>query len=594
MQIRYLPDHLVNQIAAGEVIERPAAAIKELVENSIDAKADKIEIEVRDGGKTLIRVTDNGQGMSKEDLLASVDRHATSKLNDEDLLNVEFLGFRGEALPSIASVSKMTIKTHNGEKTAWELGIHSGEKTPLKPAAPIQGTQIEIRDLFYSTPARLKFLKSERAEFGAIKDIVTRIAMAYPNIAFKLTNNDKTSLNLPATLYQRDRLTALLGPEFEGSTIELETEREGIKLSGYAGLPTFNRGTAQYQFLFVNGRPVKDRLIMGALKGAYSDVLARDRQPVAVLFLSAPPSDVDVNVHPAKAEVRFKDPGLVRGLIVSSIKHGLHNAGHDVASSVSNYALGKFRSAPYTYAPAPVANMHNSQSSFFSSSPISEGSAALSVQEPVFMPSARTDEDLITEPSESFPLGAARAQIHENYIISQTKNGMVVVDQHAAHERLVYEKFKEQMNKSGVETQGLLTPEIIELEETEAERLLSFSENLSSMGLEIEPFGTDAIAVRSIPSLLGDKTDIPSLIRDICDEISETGSAGTLETRLNNVLSTMACHGSVRSGRRMNTEEMNALLREMERTPKSGQCNHGRPTWIELKLEDIEKLFGRR
>ncbi len=601
MRIRHLPETLVNRIAAGEVIERPAAAVKELVENAIDAGANRITIEIRDGGKSLIKINDNGSGMSREELVAALDRHATSKLPDDDLLNIEHLGFRGEALPSIASVSRMAIQTHREEQEdSWEIRVEGGKKGEPAPSSYPQGTQIEVRDLFYATPARLKFLKSERAEYGAVKDTISRLAMAFPEISFKLLHNDKTTLNLSTTQgdfldRRRERLTALLGRDFGDNALPIDAEREEIKLTGYAGLPTFSRGTGQYQFLFVNGRPVKDRLLTGALRGAYADLLAHNRHPVAVLFLELPPEQVDVNVHPAKAEVRFRDAGLVRGLIVSAIKHALHENGHQTSTTVSMQALGAIRSDPAN-APLPFQRQygHSHQSNAVPQGMAERTYAAYEPQTGL-QPAARSEIIDNSQPETlAYPLGAARAQLHENYIVAQTQDGLVVVDQHAAHERLTYERFKAQMAESGIEKQGLLTPEIVELEDNEALRLLEHSDELSRLGLEIEPFGSGAVAIRSVPSILGSKTDINALIRDLVDELTERDTVQGLEERINEILSTMACHGSVRSGRRLNTEEMNALLRQMEDTPHSGQCNHGRPTWIELKLTDIEKLFGRR
>jgi len=589
MRIRHLPETLVNQIAAGEVIERPAAAVKELVENAIDAGARHVEVEIRDGGKSLIRISDDGSGMSREELVAALDRHATSKLPDDDLMNIAHLGFRGEALPSIASVSRMLIKTAmNGQ--GWEISVEGGRKGEPVPSSHPSGTQIDVCDLFYATPARLKFLKTERAEYMAVKEMLSRIAMAFPAISFRLISDGKTSLNLLATQSPKERLAAILGRDFSDNAIAIEAEREGIHITGYAGLPTASRGTAQYQFLFVNGRPVRDRLLTGAVRGAYADVLARDRHPALALFLTLDTADVDVNVHPAKAEVRFRDSGLVRGLIVSALKHSLLENGHITSSTVSHHALGALR--PQSFAPAL---------------PFSRGSAAAAPQpvfaehvsndytpQPGLQPAARSEYVPEAAPAVSYPLGAARAQLHENYIVAQSEDGLVIVDQHAAHERLVYERFKAQITTHGVEKQGLLAPEIVDLEESELHRLHEHAAELARFGLEIEPFGPGAIAVRSVPAILGSKADIQGLVRDLADELAENGSAQGLEERINAILSTMACHGSVRSGRRLNAEEMNALLRQMEQTRNSGQCNHGRPTWIELKLADIEKLFGRR
>ncbi|MGH1397916.1 MAG: DNA mismatch repair endonuclease MutL [Alphaproteobacteria bacterium] len=604
MRIRYLPETLINQIAAGEVLERPFAAVKELVENSIDAGASKIDVSLADGGKSRIVISDNGRGMSAEDLAAAVDRHATSKLPDDDLVNITHMGFRGEALASIAAVSRLSIHTREEGGEAWSISVEGGKKGDIAPSAHPAGTQIEVRDLFYATPARLKFLKSERAELMAVKDTLTRLSMANPDIAFTLTHNGKTGLNHAAVGEHSARLAKILGREFGDNAVRIEAEREGLKLSGFAGLPTLHRGTSQYQYLFVNGRPVKDKLLHGCVRAAYADVLHGGRHPMLALFLEVPADEVDVNVHPAKAEVRFRDPGLVRGMIISALKMALHEHGTRTSSSVSSAALGKFQQGNlgndrYT----PSLPMHRGHNAAVPRSYINHGLAenvqnAYAPQGSFMMaeaPAARAE--IVHEPqveAQSFPLGAARAQIHENYIIAQSDEGLVIVDQHAAHERLVYERFKAQVEERGVEKQGLLTPEIVNLEESEAERLLGFAGELAKLGLEIEAFGAGAIAVQAIPALLGAKPDVENLIRDLADEITERSSADGLKERLNDILSTMACHGSVRSGRRMNADEMNALLRDMEATPLSGQCNHGRPTSITLSLEDIEKLFGRR
>ncbi len=604
MRIRYLPETLINQIAAGEVIERPFAAVKELVENAIDAGASKIDITLRDGGKSLIVIKDNGHGMNREDLSAAVDRHATSKLPDDDLVHVAHMGFRGEALASIGAVARLSIQScSRAESSGWRIEVSGGTKGKPMPAPQTSGTQVEVRDLFFATPARLKFMKTGRAEFLAVKDVITRLAMAFPHIGFTLVHNEKKSLALPATADPQKRLNAILGRDFSDNAMKIEAEREGIILRGYAGLPTYHRGTAQYQFLFVNGRPVKDKLLQGCVRAAYRDVLHGGRHPVLALYLEVPPSDVDVNVHPAKAEVRFSDPGLVRGMVISALKHAIHEHGGQASRAVSTQALGAFRSGGDGYTSSPRLPMYRG-----ASAPVPRSYAYGNLAESALnayapqgnllnetAPSARV-EAVAESPFEeqSFPLGSARAQVHENYIIAQTAKGMVIVDQHAAHERLVYERFKRQMASSGVISQGLLSPEIIELEDVQIERLMSYADAFAKLGLEIEPFGQGALAVQSIPALLGAKPNIKRLIEDLADEIAEHDNADGLEDRLHHILSTMACHGSVRSGRRMTGEEMNALLRQMEETPLSGQCNHGRPTYIELSLAEIEKLFGRR
>lgn len=608
MRIRYLPETLVNQIAAGEVIERPAAAVKELVENAIDAGATRIDVDLRDGGKSLIVVRDDGGGMSREELVASLDRHATSKLPGEDLLNIAHLGFRGEALASIGAVARLTIKTRQAGGEAWEITAEAGKKYPPAPSSHPAGTQVEVRDLFYATPARLKFQKTERAEYMAVKDMLSRLAMAYPAIAFSLTHDGVKALNLPATAAPQSRLAALLGRDFGENAIEINAEREGVKLSGYAGLPTLNRGTAQYQYLFVNGRTVRDKLLTGCVRAAYADVLHKGRHPVLSLFVDLSSEDVDVNVHPAKAEVRFRDPALVRGLIISGLQHALHREGFRASTSVGDDALRRFSMMPaggLTVAEAAAPRPAYTQFSFAPAPPIPQASPGFSEpRQPDYVPasaafiapSARTDAPANDENgvSTAHPLGAARAQIHENYIIAQTDSGMVIVDQHAAHERLVYERFKEQLQKHGIEKQGLLTPEIVDLPEHEAALLLETKDHLAALGLEIEPFGAGSIAVQTIPALLSGKADIGKLVRELADALLEHDNDRALEEKLNELLSRMACHGSVRSGRRLNADEMNALLRQMEATPLSGQCNHGRPTYIALSLQEIEKLFGRR
>jgi DNA mismatch repair protein MutL len=591
MRIRYLPETLINRIAAGEVIERPAAAVKELAENAMDAGASHIDIDVRNGGKSLIAISDNGSGMSREELIAAVDRHATSKLPGDDLLNISHLGFRGEALASIAAVARLQISTRTKGGEGWEIAVEGGKKGEPVPSSHPAGTKVEVRDLFYATPARLKFLKTDRAEFSAIKDTIMRLSMAFPGVAFTLSHDGKSALNLPALLQPQERLAALLGREFGDNAMPVHAERNGITLSGFAGLPTYHRGTAQHQYLFVNGRPVKDRMLHGCVRAAYADVLARDRHPVLALFLTLSPEEVDVNVHPAKAEVRFRDAAMIRGLMITALKHALHEHGFSSSSTGAGAALAAMRPANMPASPLPFSNSNAALPRAYGN--LAEATHLAYVPQMQTTPSARAEAAPEIQPS-SYPLGAARAQIHENYIIAQTENGLVIVDQHAAHERLVYERFKAQMAAHGIDKQGLLTPEIIDLGEEDAENLLSVAAQLSKLGLEIEAFGAGAIAVQAVPAILGNKANIRGLVRDLADEIREQERTQGLEERINAILSTMACHGSVRSGRRMNAEEMNALLRQMEATPYSGQCNHGRPTYIELKLNDIEKLFGRK
>lgn len=596
MPVRYLPDHLVNQIAAGEVIERPSAAVKELVENSIDAGSSRIEVDLREGGKTFIAIRDNGFGMTREDLLSALDRHATSKLPLDDLLDIRYLGFRGEALPSIASVSRLKISTkaaHSEE--AWEVSTEDGLKQEPKPSTQAEGTTIEVRDLFYSTPARLKFLKTTNAEYAAVKDCIYRLALTRPDISFRLSHNGSSIFHypvlseLPEQQFEQ-RLKDVMGAEFLANSLSLQAERNGMKLYGRISLPTYNVGTGQEQYLFVNGRAVKDKFMLGAVRAAYRDVLARDRYPVVALFLDLSPEDVDVNVHPAKAEVRYRDNASVRGLIVSSITHALHQSKPQGNTALGVQTIASFRS-PYHAPSAPY--------SYSAPSGASYGNLAEKVENHYqslmnIQPSSRP-ETIAQDANEiAYPLGSARAQIHENYIIAQTEDGLVLVDQHAAHERLVYEDFKSQLHKNGIEKQGLLTPDILSFPDSDIGFLLDEAPHLARLGLEIEAFGVGAIAVRSIPAILSGRIDVKALLCDILSDLKEKENSALLEEKINALLSTMACHGSVRSGRRLNLAEMNALLRRMEDTPLASQCNHGRPTFITLSLKDIEKLFSRR
>ncbi|MGD8810059.1 MAG: DNA mismatch repair endonuclease MutL [Gammaproteobacteria bacterium] len=606
--IRRLPDTVVNRIAAGEVIERPASAVKELVENSIDAGARHVEVTVRDGGKSLIMVADDGCGMTRDELELAVERHATSKLPDHDLSAIASLGFRGEALPSIGAVSRMAITSRSAEDdSAWTLTLEGGRIAGPTPAGHPVGTRIEVRDLFFATPARLKFLRTDRTETQQIGEMVNRLAMARPDIGFTFADETRTRVRLDATqgdlLESRlERLAGVMGKEFAANALPVDAAREGIRLTGYAGVPTLNRANAAMQYLFVNGRPVKDRLLIGAVRGAYADFLSRDRHPLVALFLDIDPHAVDVNVHPAKAEVRFRDSGLVRGLIVGALKHALAAAGHRASTTVASAALGAIRGGGL---PSGGGGQYRFPGSYRPSEPVSPGLAeqAAAFQSPLataldLPPAARGDAqpepDIEREGfTDDFPLGAARAQLHGTYIVSQTADGFVIVDQHAAHERLVYERMKTALATDGVKRQGLLIPEIVELDEGAAQRLVARAGELAELGLVLEGFGNGAVAVREVPAMLG-KVDAAALVRDLADELAELGAAFSLKEKLEDVCGTMACHGSVRAGRRLNTDEMNALLREMEATPHSGQCNHGRPTYVELKLADIEKLFGRR
>lgn len=619
MRIRHLPDYLVNQIAAGEVIERPAAAVKELVENSIDAGANQIDIDIRDGGKSLISIRDNGIGMSKEELEAAICRHATSKLPNDDLVNINSLGFRGEAIPSIGAISRLSIKSKaENQNDIWEINVQGGDNKGTKPTSGTQGTTVEIKDLFYATPARLKFLKSDRAEFAAIKDTISRIAMAFPNIGFKLTHNDKTSFNLQPEQgnfldQRRERLSSILGKEFGENSVPVEAIREKLSITGYAGLPTLSRANTTKQFLFVNGRPVKDRLLLGCIRAAYMDVLHSGRHPIVALYIDVPPEFVDVNVHPAKSEVRFQDSGHVRGLMITALKTALLEAGMITSSTISMAALSKTQIETTPHLPINKSTFQSSYTSQSTPAYYSYGNLAENQQEPYtqsnyeqtnnyqapqlggFEPSARAEINFNNHQEEqNFPLGVARAQIHENYIISQSEEGLVIIDQHAAHERIVYEKFKNQLSNNNVISQGLLVPEIIDFDEEKIAQLMEYKESLQKLGLEIDNFGNGSIVVHSIPALLGNKSNIKKLVNDISDELEDQDSSTILEKKLHDILSTMACHGSVRSGRSLNSNEMNTLLRDMEKTANSGHCNHGRPTYITLDLKDIEKLFGRR
>ena len=589
--IRQLNETAINQIAAGEVVERPASAIKELVENAIDAGASRIDVDYADGGKRLIQVTDNGCGIASEDLALAMSRHATSKIDGSDLLNIQSFGFRGEALPSLGAVGKLTLTSRTATGSGAELQVMGGQLSPVRPAAMQPGTRATLRDLFYATPARLKFLRSDRAEAQAIADVVKRLAMAEPAIAFSLrdTVTDRMVFQVQAEQGDmfsalRGRLGQIMGRDFVDNAIAVDAEREGINLTGFAGLPTYSRGAAVAQYLFVNGRPVRDKLLLGALRGAYADFLSRDRHPAVALFVECDPTLVDVNVHPAKSEVRFREPAMVRGLIVSGLRHALAEAGHRASTTVSSAALGAFT-------PEPTGQPRVYQMDRPRNAPGYSGLAETATMfEP--QPSARVEEDAPQVEAQHRPLGAARAQLHENYILSQTEDGLVIVDAHAAHERLVYEKLKAQMANTGVGAQALLIPEVISLSEGDMALLMEQNATLSQMGLSIEPFGQGAVAVQSVPALLG-HVDVQRLVLDIVDELSDGGTQQSLQTQLDAILSRVACHGSVRTGRRMQADEMNALLREMEATPHSGQCNHGRPTYVSLAMNDIEKLFGR-
>ncbi|MEY4983561.1 MAG: hypothetical protein RIR62_1827 [Pseudomonadota bacterium] len=597
--IRQLDEAAINRIAAGEVVERPASAVKELVENALDAGAGRISVDVADGGKTLIRVTDDGCGMLPDDLPLALSRHATSKIDGSDLLNIASFGFRGEALPSLGAVGRLTITSRAQGAEAACIAVAGGRMGAVKPAALTRGTVVELRDLFFATPARLKFLRSDRAEMGAIGDVVRRLAMAEPAVGFTL--RDVTGGGEGRVLFRADpqsgdlfdalhgRLTEVLGADFTRNALRVDLDRDGLRLTGYAALPTYSRGSSVSQFLFVNGRPVLDRMLFGALRAAYFDFLSRDRHPAAVLNLTCDPQRVDVNVHPAKSEVRFREPEAVRGLIVGGLRAALTGAGHRASTTVADATLAAF--APEAPAAPRIYQMDRpAQSSLARSFAFQAPLPASGFAE---APSARVEPVADAAPEQDRPLGAARAQVHENYIIAQTATGIVIVDQHAAHERLVYERLKRQMAETGIASQALLIPEIVDLSPADAARILDAAPALARLGLVVEPFGGAAVAVREVPAILG-RTDAAALLRDVLDELADQGDSLLVQARIEAVLSRMACHGSVRSGRQMRAEEMNALLREMEATPHSGQCNHGRPTYVELKLADIERLFGRR
>ncbi len=601
--IRRLNETTVNRIAAGEVIERPSSVVKELVENAIDAGATRIDIDVNGGGRESIVVADDGAGMDADDLSLSVERHATSKLPDDDLTDIETLGFRGEALPSIGAVSRMRIVTRRPEEASGlMISVEGGRVGASAPAARNPGTTVDVRDLFFATPARLKFLKSERAENAAVADVVKRLAMVRHDIAMTLTFNARKSLVARSELGdgmegRLARLATVLGNDFRQNAVPVDSERDGIRMTGFAGLPTFNRANTQGQFLFVNGRPVRDRLLLGAVKGAYQGVLAPQRYPVVALFIDLPASVVDVNVHPAKAEVRFRDNRQVRGLVVSAIHRAIEQHGRRTSTTVSRDALAAMRPGD---TPLPGRLFDHAQATWTPQAAW-RGPSGGGLARPDSRPEGDNASDTRLPPTvapapediEPGPLGLARAQFHDTYVVAQTGDGIVIVDQHAAHERLVLERMKAEMAQEGVTRQVLLLPEVVELDEAAASRLAERRDELKEMGLVLEQFGPGAVVVREVPAILGE-VDIPGLIRDLADELAESDQAMALSAHIEHVCSTMACHGSVRAGRKLREAEMNALLRDMEATPNSGQCNHGRPTFIELKLADIERLFGRR
>jgi DNA mismatch repair protein MutL len=613
MPIRQLSETMINRIAAGEVVERPASVVKELVENALDAGATRIEIVTAGGGLGLVRVIDDGTGIGSGELTMAVARHCTSKLSN-DIHDIRSLGFRGEALPSIGSVARLTIRSRiDGAEAGAEITVVAGRVTETRPAAANRGTMVEVRDLFFATPARLKFMKSERAEAAAITDVVRRTAIAFPAVRFTLAGSDRTPLELPAVEPTPEgrlaRIAQVMGAEFPANSLAVDAGREGVHLAGHVSIPSFTRANALQQYAYVNGRPIRDRLIAGALRGAYADVLARDRHPASVLFFSLDPELVDVNVHPAKADVRFRDPGLVRGLMVGTIREALASSGVRAATTDASAMVSAFRQGAFSYGRNGPANGHRGFDAAFRAfttggfdpgrSPhrplgaFGEPGQTAFDAGPLASADQRAAQDLPDETLLDADLGAARAQVHRNYIVAQTRDSLIIVDQHAAHERLVYEALKEALHARPVAAQMLLIPEVVDLPADDADRLVAHAATLQRFGLAIERFGPGAVAVRETPAMLGE-TNVQQLVRDLADEIADNDTTDTLKMRLDRIASTMACHGSIRSGRILKADEMNALLRQMESTPGSATCNHGRPTYIELKLADIERLFGRR
>ena len=595
--IRRLPDTLVNQIAAGEVVDRPASVVKELVENAIDAGATRISVTLREGGKALIQVQDDGHGMSAEGMRLALERHATSKLPEGDLVRIEKLGFRGEALPSIASVARLSLTSRaEGSDEGWRISVEGGETTFDGPASSNAGTTIDVTDLFFAVPARLKFLKGEQAEAGACFDVIRRLALAHPTLSFDVQHNGKRSLALPGCTDAADRVRDVMGADFAANSREIMSIRDGVTLRGWAGLPTFNKANSLAQYLFVNGRPVRDRQLTGVIRAAYRPVLAPDRHPVVVLWLDVPPEAVDVNVHPAKSEVRFRNAAEIRALLIDGLRRGIVEAGFSASSHLTGGVLDRLQAGAEPVARPPLqgdysyrahhpspAQQESWSDAFAPAARVADAPASFQVNDPV-------EDDA---PLTSFPLGAAKAQLHANYIVAETETGVVIIDQHAAHERLVLEKMKAQRIENGIQRQALLIPEVVHLDPESAERLGEAADVLSDAGLVIEPFGDGTVVVQETPAVLG-QPDCQKLVKDLAEELAGWEQAFTLQERLDRVLATAACHGSVRSGRRLNAEEMNRLLRDMEATPLSGQCNHGRPTYVQLSLEDLESLFERR
>jgi DNA mismatch repair protein MutL len=593
MSIRRLPEHLVNRIAAGEVVERPASALKELVENSIDAGARRISISLSEGGLSSIEVSDDGCGMAPDEIALAMERHATSKLPDDAIEAVTTLGFRGEALPSIGSVADLTIESRVRGADGWYRRIDHGVPVGEGPTALPPGTRIRMSNLFAKVPARRKFLRSARSEYAACVDVIKRLAMARPDIGFTLEHDGRRAILVAPDQQRAERVAALTDRDLADNSVIVDFRREAVSLTGVAGLPTFNRGVADHQYLFVNGRPVKDRLLIGALRAAYQDLLARDRHPLVALFIELPGDQVDVNVHPAKTEVRFRDPGLVRGMIVGGLRAALDEAGHRSAQRPSVAALGHWQSGSLPMAPSSPS-IPNGFAFPAAAREAGQGSVWDRVTDYTPPPMARAEPAFAAPPEpRAFPMGVARGQVAATYIVAEAEDGLVIVDQHAAHERLVLERMRRAMADGGVARQALLLPEVVELDETGCDRLEARIAELAEMGLELERFGPKAMLVRATPALLG-AGDVRGLVIDLADELAAYDEALSLREKLDHVAATMACHGSVRAGRTLSVAEMNALLREMEVTPHSGQCNHGRPTWIKLDHGDIEKLFGRK
>jgi len=592
MSIRRLPEHLVNRIAAGEVVERPASALKEIVENALDAGSRRISIRLSNGGLDRMEVSDDGCGMDSAEMALALERHATSKLPDDAIENVATLGFRGEALPSIASVARLSIDSRPQGNDGWNRTVDNGIVVAEGPTALPPGTRVVVEQLFARVPARRKFLRSAKAEYAACLDVIRRLAMAHPGVAFSMEHDGRRVLGVQADEAREDRVAALTDRALAENHVIIALEREGVRLSGVASIPTYNRGVGDHQFLFVNGRPVRDRLLVGAVRGAYADMLARDRHPVVALFLDVPPLEVDVNVHPAKTEVRFRDPALIRGMIVSGLRRALDAEGFRAVQHADPAALTAWKPEPVS--PTPIGAMPIFEAA---SMPMPMPQYSVADRRPAFLtppPQARAEPAAAPAPEgNSFPLGVARGQVARTYIVAEAEDGLVIVDQHAAHERLTLERMRRAMDGQGVAAQALLLPEVVELDEPACDRLEARIEELKDFGLELERFGPAAMLVRATPAMLG-QGDVQGLVSDLADDLAAYDSALSLKERLDLVAATMACHGSVRAGRVLSVAEMNALLREMEITPRSGQCNHGRPTWVKLGHGDIEKLFGRK